>query len=270
MKNNNKYKVLVLSDLTDDSINVLQTATKVAQIIDGQVDLFHVRKATNVVKQSNQLAAMRAINDNYKAIEKELNSLAGSVSEIDEIKINPVFSFGNIKKQIENHIETTKPDIVVLGKRKSVKPALFGDKIIPFVLKKFKGEVLLIDKDTVWDTQALSVGLFNATDNVDSNSQFIHHVIARSEKPVRAFKVADKTIAENEGNDPTLKEVVSYIFEKNDDALKTISNYMSKNKVNLMFVDRKPSTSKVATGLSISELNNLIDNLKAPLLLSRS
>jgi len=51
--------------------------------------------------------------------------------------------------------------------------------------------------------------------------------------------------------------VVDYVFEKNDNVFTTVSNYLLKNKVNLLFVDRdKNSRNHSAFKSEIKDMVN--------------
>jgi nucleotide-binding universal stress UspA family protein len=270
MENNSKYKVLVLSDLTDASVNVLKSAARIAEIIKGEIEIFHVRKPTKVVENESHLSAVRAIKDHYVLVDKKLKTVVASISESTRVKVNHFFAFGNIKNEIEAHIKKTQPDIVVLGKKMSNTPNFLGDNIFAFILKKFRGVVMVANNENVLESQTkLSLGLFNST-NLESDIPTINKIISNAEGPIRSFAVA------NTNEEPTAKggtrkdSIVSYIFEKNDQTLNAMSNYMDRNKVNLLLVDRKSIFSSSSENVSISELSELTATINIPLLLSNN
>ncbi len=269
MKNKNKYKVLVLSDLTDDSVQVLRSASRIAKEIDGEIEVFHVRKPTKVVEKTSHLSAVRSLKDNFVLVEKKLEDMCALVSEDTQMKVNPFFSFGNLKNEITDYIEKSKPDIVVLGKRTSKTPVFLGDNIFTFILKNFQGVVMVANNENVLEAKTeLCLGLFNST-TFNSTIPLMNTIISNTGKPIRSFGVTSKDkepVIENETKNESL---VSYVFEKNDQTLKTMSNYMDINKVNLLLVDRK-SASNSSDSLSISELNELAYTIKIPLLLSNN
>ncbi len=265
---NTKHKILVLSDLTDQSINVVKSASKIAEVIDGSIEIFHVRKPTKVVEKESSLSAVRLLKDNYVLVDKKLKALCDAISKKTPVSINHSFSFGNLKNEIEDAIRKTKPDIIILGKKMSRTPNFLGDNVFSFVLKKFEGPVLLATNDSVLEDQTkLSLGLFNET-TIESNFPCVNSIISSAKTPFKSFSVSDKYSETVHKEKSTNSKLVSYIFEKNDQALKNMSNYIQKSKVNLLLIDRKSRTSSNKKGLSISELNNLATTLKVPLLFS--
>ncbi len=147
----NKYKILVLSDLKETTNYALQNAVKLSKIIDADIEFFHVKKPTDIVDTDSQLSAMRSINKEYVVTEKKINNLVAPIIENDGVTIQTAFAFGNIKNEIENHINSCKPDIIVLGRRKRKVLSFVGDKIIDFVLKSHKKTVIIVSNGNDFD-----------------------------------------------------------------------------------------------------------------------
>lgn len=54
----------------------------------------------------------------------------------------------------------------------------------------------------------------------------------------------------------SIKKTVEYVFPKGDNALKDNSNYLSKSKIDLLFVDRKKENLKTT---NIKDVLNTLD-----------
>ncbi len=147
----NKYKILVLSDLKETTNWTLQNALKLSKTIGGNIEFFHVKKPTDIVNTDSQLSAIRSINKEYVVTEKKINNLIAPIIENEGIPIQTAFAFGNIKNEIENHINTCKPDVIILGNRKRKVLSFVGDKITDFVLKSYHGTVIIASNDTDFD-----------------------------------------------------------------------------------------------------------------------
>jgi hypothetical protein len=80
--------------------------------------------------------------------------------------------------------------------------------------------------------------------------------------------VYTKTSSTNE-NTVNNKETVEYVFEENDNTLKTLSNYLLKNNVNLLCVNRE-SKNKKENKEKKADINNIINNLDVSLFLTTS
>jgi len=148
---NIKYKILVLADLKETTNYALRNAVKVSKVINAEIEFFHVKKPTDIVNTDSQLSAMRSINKEYVVTEKKINNLIAPIIENEGIIIQSSFAFGNIKNEIENHINSCKPDVIILGRRKIKVLSFVGDKIIDFVLKSHKKTVIIVSNGTDFD-----------------------------------------------------------------------------------------------------------------------
>ncbi|MDB4352827.1 universal stress protein, partial [Porticoccaceae bacterium] len=140
---NNKYKILVLSDLKKSPSTILKSTVSLAKIIDGDIKFFHVKKPSDVVDRESQLSAMRTINQEQIITGKKIQEALAPISKDYNVNINSTFAFGNVKNEIEEHIKATNPDVIVLGKRKAKGLRFLGDNITDFVLKIHKGPVMI-------------------------------------------------------------------------------------------------------------------------------
>ena len=84
---NNKYKILVLSDLENTVNSTLKSTISFAKIIGADVEFFHVKKPTDVVGRDSQLSAMRTINEEFVATNNRLQALTDSISKTNSINV---------------------------------------------------------------------------------------------------------------------------------------------------------------------------------------
>jgi len=166
---NNRYKILVLSDLKKKSVQVLDYASKLSNEIDANIELFYVKAATEVAETENPLSAMRIISDVSNRIDKKVKDLVLPIARENNIKIKTSFAFGNVKNEIENHIKLCKPDMIILGERQQKGFRFLGDNITELVNKHFKGVVFIATDKNVLDTEGNvsldNLGLKNNIDN---------------------------------------------------------------------------------------------------------
>ncbi|WP_400075386.1 universal stress protein [Winogradskyella sp. R77965] len=166
---NNKYKIVVLSDLTEKSDQALSYAAKLSNEIDANVELFHAKAATEVSQIENPYLAISAIRDAHNKIDKEVKHLAAQISKENKIKIKTTFAFGNVKNEIENFIKTSQPDMIILGERKQKRFNFFGDNITQLVHKNFDGVVFVVTDENVLDSKGNvsldNLGLKNNIEN---------------------------------------------------------------------------------------------------------
>jgi nucleotide-binding universal stress UspA family protein len=250
-----KNKILVLSDIDSSTKGILTNALNLAKIVAGEVTLFCVKKPTDIVENDSQLSAMRIINEKFLKTNNQIKSMIALLSNDEKIKISHKISFGNLKDEISKQIKATKPDIIVLGKQKSKIFSFLGDNIIDFVLKEFAGTVMITsDKITVKANAELSLGLLNETNNLPKN-EYKKTLVSFALKPLKSFQINNQTGLKNEENNP--ENIIEYIFEKGDNALKNIDNYLVKNKIQLLFVPREKN-----------KIGNLANHINCSLMLT--
>ena len=94
----------------------------------------------------------------------------------------------------------------------------------------------------------LSLGLFQ---NIKSKGVLVENIINATQKPLNYFTIMENnTDAEKT---PFLKpqNKIEYVFEQGDNTMKNISSYLSKRKINLLFVSReKNKTSEVKESIT--------------------
>ena len=257
-----KYKILVLSDLNKSTANTIKSSVSLAKIVNADINFFYAKKPTEVVEKESQLSAMRTINKEYFSIDKKIKDIINPISSNYNVSINHTFAIGNLKNEIDNCIDEYKPDIIVLGKRKTKVLNFIGDNITQFILKKHKGTIVFSDENNPLEpNEEFSFGVFNQT---IPNNIFTENILSSSQKPLTSFKIADNS--NNLKEETILKDskIVEYVFEKGDNVIKNISNYLSKSDVNLLFVNRENhnSTSKK------QNIKNVINNINCSLILT--
>lgn len=254
---NRKYKILVLSDMKESTTNLLQSTIGLANMIDGDISFFHVKKPTEVVKTESQLSAVRTINEQYNTTDKKIKEMLGALSNNHNFKINYTHTIGNIKDEIGNYIEETAPDVIVLGKRKTKVLSFAGDNVTDFVLKKHEGAVVIASNQNILESnEEFTVGVLN--DIEDSlNKNLAQSLIENAKEPLKSFQINGYSSSHGSSSLANEKKTVEYIFEDNSNTMKTISDYVSKNNISLLCIDRGNGNSKKASYVkdAISKVN---------------
>jgi nucleotide-binding universal stress UspA family protein len=262
---NSKQKILVLLDLKKPSVNALKSTVSLAKMIDGDINLFFVKKPTDVVDSENQLSSMRNINDDFKKTKKSIEHLIEPLSKDYGITINYSFTTGNIKDEIGKHIEKHQPDVIVLGKRKAKLFNLLIDNITDFILNKFDGAILVAsDQNAITPEKALSLGILGSIVPT-SNSSFTNCILYNSQKPLKTFSVVQDTKTTLEEKAAVNNEIVNFTFEKSSNVIKNLSKYLIKSNVNLLYVNKE---DKQYNTNQQPNINALIEKLDVSLLIA--
>lgn len=262
------YKILVLTDLKDSPSTLLNNAVNLAKKVDGEIDLFSVQKFTDVVERESQLSAMRTLNEKYNAFEKDIKNTVEPISKACDIKINYQFSFGNVKDEIKNYISQQQPDVIVLGKKKKAF-SVVGDRIANYVLKQHKGTVLIVpSKSTLEPNQELSLGLLQDSGDTVNNA-FVKNLFEKNTQPLKSFKLVDGEMHSTTSNALFNSKVIEYVFDKSDNAISNLSNYLTKSNVNLLYFNKEETRSgNSSKSSSMFNAERLINNLNVSLLIA--
>ncbi|WP_299223075.1 universal stress protein [uncultured Psychroserpens sp.] len=254
---NNRYKILVLSDLKSATVNTLKSSISLAKMIDGEIDFFHVKKPTDIVEQESQLSAIRTINELHTATSKEIQEIIAPISKEYNVSIGCKHAFGNVKNEISDYVDQTKPDIIVLGKRKTKTFSFVGDNITDYVIKNHDALIMIASEDkTLEPNSELSLGFLNNIEDV-SNYAFTESILNYSQKPLTSFKVANKSSKSSKEQASTTKRTIEYVFEDGANTANSLSNYVAKSDVNLLFVNKYNKVGSSNT--NIKELINKVD-----------
>ncbi|MDO1512706.1 universal stress protein [Maribacter confluentis] len=265
-----KYKIVIFTELKDSLENTLKSTLNLAKVFKGEIALFHVKKATDVVKKESQLSAMRNLNAGYMEMEKQINAIVNTYSKKFGVPLSYSCAIGNVKHEIEHYIDNEKPDFIVMGKRKPKLFNLLGDHIIPFVLKKHHGPVFFTDQKNVLELNGdLSLGMLSDSEE-NSLTELVTRLVTHTQKPLKSFKISKNSIPKSSEKEEIGTKNIEFVFDKNDNTSKTISNYITFNKVNLLCVDRgELSTDKKGKSFSTTtNITDILDNLNIPLLLT--
>lgn len=259
-------RILVLTDLKYSDDLALNNAVALAKMIGASIDLFHVKKPIDIVNRESQLSAMRNINSTSTAIDKKMKTLVRSYKNSDDLRIRYSFAIGNIKKEISRKIEEFNPDLVVLGKRKQRPLKLVGDKISDYLFTIFDGMVLIAGSTK--NTEALKdlkLGAFHIQSE-DLNSGFAKTLVNHSTTPVKSFRVIENSRVQDAiKTSQTTSNIVEYVFEQNDNVINNISNYLLRNNLDFLFVERPVSQGST---ISNPQLKTLIKNSEVSMLLT--
>ncbi|WP_036157415.1 universal stress protein [Maribacter forsetii] len=264
-----KYKIAVFSDMKESLGNTLKSTLSLAKMLNGDITIFHVKKASEVVTEDSNLSAIRSLNSEFITMDNDINKIVTAYSKDFGVTMSYSCAIGNLKNEIATYIEKEKPDFIVLGKRKSSFFNILGDNLIPFVLKKHKGPIFLTDELNVLDYgNDLSLGVLSNAEEI-SIADLTKDLLLYSQKPLKSFKILKNKIVLNKPDTAKERKEVSFEFEKNANSIKKISTCITKNKINLLCINRfENKKNKEGKSLSMpANISELINNINVPLLL---
>jgi nucleotide-binding universal stress UspA family protein len=265
---NNKYKILVLSDLKKSTHEIVKSTISLAKMIDADISFFHVKKPIDVVESESQLSAYRVINEQHTVTKNSIENVIESVSKIYGVELDYSYKFGNVKNEIGDYIIKYNPDIIVLGKRNSNLINFIGDSITDFVLKTYKGIIMIVgDENGLEPNQSFSLGLLNGQ-SFSNDSEFKMAIFSKAQKPLKAFSIVEKLNKIDNKDRTSGTKTIEYVFEYNDNALQSLSSYLSKNNINLLLIDRNNKNHEQQRHLKQLDIKSVINKLNVSLLIS--
>lgn len=235
----NKQQIAVITDLEDDMPYLLKSAVSFAKMISGEVQVLSVKKPTQVIGKGNQLSAMRSINQNYILTDKRLKSIVLPIMEKYSVSINYSSTFGNTKSEIERYLETHKPDILVLGRRKSKPFNTADDRIINFVLNIFEGTVLIVSPNKGLEPgKKIGIGSLNCSEAAFATS-FTKDLFFNTNSSLKSFNLLETSDVKQAVGNVLGRKTINYVFDHSENTVKKLPDYLSKSKIDLLFMERR-------------------------------
>ncbi|MFK7749427.1 MAG: universal stress protein [Kordia sp.] len=264
--NTPKYKLLVLTDLSKACNIALENAVNLSKIIGGSIDVFHVLKPSDIAEYENQFSAMRSIDEERMNKKSQLKNIARAIAKKSNVTISTRCILGNLKDEATEHIEATKPDIIVLGRRTSKFVNFLGDGFTKFILNTFEGSVLISGKEKAFSpSEILSLGMLNTTAD-ELPLEMANDLRKHIKSPIKRFyvhsdeKTANKTVKTGEN-------VVTYEFDNGSNTMNTIAKYVAKNNIGLLCIN--PNTKKNSGRIRslTSNIKEAIQKINVPILI---
>lgn len=238
-----KYRILVVTDQSTSSNIALQNAVNLAKTIDGSIELFYVKPPTQVVRNVNQLSAMRELNTERNRTRRKLRTLADQIAEAEGIPIIYDFAFGNVVYEVQEHINKTQPDIVVLGKSKTKVTNLLGTDIASYLLKNYKGTLLIsAEEKTISTGNDFNLGILDDF-LTQETSNLTNDLEKNSTKPITFFKIktsgngSQEELHSSEVNEGTTRtKLTTFEFDQGSNLSSSVTKYVQRSGVNLLCV----------------------------------
>lgn len=257
----NKNKILVLTDFRTSSSDTLKNTLCIAKKMQADVELFHVKNPLDVFQTENQLSALRSFSSAHNKTNKAFDKLLSTV-DCKETKVSYSVAVGRLKKEMDKKIGQCQPTIIVVGKRSRNPLKLSRDGLTNYLLKTASCPILIASSQTnALTLKNLVPAFYNDSHTIFSNLMAIQ-ALNDEYDTIREYRIVSKA----EDSDIPIKEnvpdkkKVEFLFERNDNAIKTLSNYLVKNNVNLFCIMREDQLNK--------DLQALIDNVDVSLLIT--
>ncbi|MBQ4913207.1 universal stress protein [Maribacter sp. MMG018] len=262
-----KNRIVIFSHSTKYLEKTLKSTVNLANMINGEIVLFLVKKPSDVVREESQLSAIRALSHEYIATDKKIRDILNGYSKTFGVPISYSCSVGNIKNETKKYIQDNSPDVVVLEKRKSAMLDFLGNNTIDYVLQHHQGPIFIVSNDITLEQKNLSMA-FLKTDGRIKPVPFAENLLMYTQKPIKSFTITKNCDGLGSYNEFNGKKTIDFVFEKRDDSFKNLSNYLTINNINLLCVNRTNDNFNKKNKHSPDMLNvkDIIANLNVPML----
>ncbi len=266
---NQKYRILVLTNLSNTSESALKNAVQLAKVLQGSVEAFHVKSPSKVVTQINQLSAERAIHEDYYKTKSILKQIINKIEKEEGIRIKYEVAYGNIKNEIRQKIAQVQPEIVLLGKRKVKRVDVLRRGITQFLLDECDANILITGEDHKLHSYTdISLGVFGQSLQKEG-IEIINDLKEQNNNPIRYFSIRSKKNAE-EATSRNDREMISYVFSEGTNALDGLASYVSKTNTQLLCIPRNLDGNRKVSKLKRVRIPvRVVDKLDIPVLITR-
>ena len=158
--------------------------------------------------------------------------------------------------KLESKLNKSKPDIVVMGKRDSKRFKILGDNITDFMIKNYKGSVIIVSNtNNILPNTDLKLGIFNSKTDYYS-LKYMDKLLLHSSKPLVSFCIQSKKKTETNNSNIPSTNILEYTFEDNVNVMSNIKTYINKSAVNLLCLEK---TRKKDFAASVNKVLDKVD-----------
>src|SRR5690606_15005172 len=240
----NKHQIALFTFLKEDISSLLTSTVGLAQMINAEIEVLHITKPTAVSRKDNQLSAMRSINREHMLTDKRMKEIVLPIIDNYGIPITYSSTLGNIKNELVKYLNENNPDILVLGRGRSNPINTADDRIINFVLSVFKGPILIVSPDNGLEPgKKIGIGTLNCSEAAFAPS-FTENLFLNANSTLRSFNIVETSYVLPLAEDILGRKTINYVFDHNENTVKNLPIYLSKNNIDLLFLERRKKKEK--------------------------
>ncbi len=237
------YRILVVKNQNKYFQSALQNAVNLAKKIGGSIDLLYVKSPSLVINQDNQLVAWRELNEESGTAKRTMKEVVELIAATEQIPITYNFTFGNLINEVQQHINTSQPDIVVLGKSKPSMTDLLKRDLTAYLLKNFKGAILISRDEHVFGSHDdIAIGWLDDSLN-EGRSKLSDDLKRYTGKPITFLKIngSDDSQLKQVGtaglkDDVITADMTTFEFDHGTNISNSVTKYIERSGVSLLCV----------------------------------
>ena len=267
-----EYNYLVLTDFSEASYNALKYTISLAKLIKGNIHVCHIADPSRIVKDDNQVAALRELNVETEKIEKKIRVIIEMI-QAEGLNAIPYSSIGNIINEFKELNTIIKPEVVILGKKIEENPKLTG-KLSSYLMNQYDGSLFIIGEDSVFqnDTKISVACNKNTFDLYDPN--LIFSLNNQTKAPIRLLNIkgskdsTEKIIAPQTWGESSYELDQKFHIDQNSTVLAELLHCVTNNNNNLLCIGRGKPRSYLQRLLSkgTTTVSGVVNKIHTPIL----
>jgi len=266
-----EYNYLVLTDFSEASYSALKYTISLAKLIKGNIHICHIANPSNIVKNDNQVAAMRDVNSETEKIGKKIGAIVEMIIA-EGINAIPYCSIGNIIYEFKELTNQLKPDVVILGKKKE-NPKLSG-KITSYLMNEYLGSLLIVKEDKIFQNGTkISVACNNNIFDL-YDPKLIFSLNNQTKLPLKLLNIKQKNDSNQKITIPQTWRESSYEIdesiqlEQNTTIVDSLLQHIINNDTELLCIGRDKSRNYLQRifSSSPSTLKDVVNKIDTPIL----
>lgn len=267
-----EYNYLVLTDFSEASYNALKYTISLAKLIKGNIHVCHIADPSSIVKDDNQVAALRELTIETRKIEKKISAIIEMI-QAEGLNAIPYSSIGNIINEFKELNTIIKPEVVIFGKNIEENPKLTG-KLTSYLMNQHEGSLFIIGQDSVFhnDTKISVACNENTFDLYEPN--LIFSLNNQTKSPLKLLNIKDFNNSSKKITIPKTWGKSSYELdqdihiEQNSTVLDGLLHCVTNSNTDLLCIGRGKPRNYIQRVFSINTttVSGLVNKVQTPIL----
>lgn len=255
------YRILVLYNPQNANTTSLEAGVTLAKRTRGAIDLLSISSLKKFSSQSNQVALIRAFNEENAKLKSRLSKLVDTLSEEEGIPVIYTAKIGLVKEVIEEHIRLTQPEIVILGSHKGLKTKWANPRVFKAVMNCHQGIIMFSStSNCLHSNKPLTLGFI---ERIMKNQPLINQLSKSAKQPHKLFQFSFDSQCKRMDQQ---EDLVVYDFEDKAKMFSNFLRYIEQSKINILCVHKALFSFKTFQSSNKNQIIKKLTNLETPIL----
>jgi DNA-directed RNA polymerase subunit N (RpoN/RPB10)/nucleotide-binding universal stress UspA family protein len=257
-----KQRILVLTNCLRSESKTLSHAIELAKLVQGAVDVLCVNPLDELKSdlESNQVKVLRNIKTTQEHLKQKLKQRVEKIIQEDNVPIIYNILSGSLTDSVRDHLECTKPDIVVLGHTRKLTSFWFKSDLLLTVLKYHPGVILMSRAKHFLLENKLGIGFIG---QFEHNHRMVQTLLKKTVGQYRFFQFNFK---DKKSSSEKVKGLTTYNFDARLSTHLNYSKYFEREGIDIYCIKRTLFTYKAFFENEKQYLLKTVLNTEKPIL----